>query len=80
MNEFKTKASQKKLDKFIELVLTKADKKGIRIASLCNDAIAVFTFNKLWEYDVINQAVVDNWSPVNKIDNLNRDFFVLCHD
>ena len=20
------------------------------------------------------------WSPVNKIDNLNRDFFVLCHD
>ena len=61
MNEFKTKASQKKLDKFIELVLTKADKKGIRIASLCNDAIAVFTFNKLWEYDVINQAVVDNY-------------------
>ncbi|MGX4759036.1 hypothetical protein [Limosilactobacillus fermentum] len=23
---------------------------------------------------------LDNWSPVNKIDNLNRDFFVLCHD
>ncbi|MEN2246199.1 hypothetical protein [Limosilactobacillus fermentum] len=22
----------------------------------------------------------DKWSPVNKIDNLNRDFFVLCHD
>ena len=21
-----------------------------------------------------------HWSPVNKIDNLNRDFFVLCHD
>ena len=21
-----------------------------------------------------------SWSPVNKIDNLNRDFFVLCHD
>ena len=61
MNEFKTNASQKKLDKFIELVLAKADKKGIRIASLCNDAIAVFTFNKLWEYDVINQAVVDNY-------------------
>ena len=20
------------------------------------------------------------WSPVNKIDNLNRDFFALCHD
>ncbi len=20
------------------------------------------------------------WSPVNKIDNLNRDFFVLCYD
>jgi DNA invertase Pin-like site-specific DNA recombinase len=20
------------------------------------------------------------WPPVNKIDNLNRDFFVLCHD
>lgn len=20
------------------------------------------------------------WSPVNKIDNLNRNFFVLCHD
>ena len=26
----------------------------------------------------INGAKV--WSPVNKIDNLNRDFFVLCHD
>ena len=61
MNEFKTKASQKKLDKFIELISAKADKKGIRVASLCNDAIAVFTFNKLWEYDVINQAVVDNY-------------------
>lgn len=23
---------------------------------------------------------IDHWSPVNKIDNLNRDFFVLCHD
>lgn len=22
----------------------------------------------------------NGWSPVNKIDNLNRDFFVLCHD
>lgn len=22
----------------------------------------------------------NEWSPVNKIDNLNRDFFVLCHD
>ena len=22
----------------------------------------------------------EKWSPVNKIDNLNRDFFVLCHD
>lgn len=22
----------------------------------------------------------DGGSPVNKIDNLNRDFFVLCHD
>ena len=21
-----------------------------------------------------------SWSPVNKIDNLNRDLFVLCHD
>ena len=25
-------------------------------------------------------AVSGYWSPVNKIDNLNRDFFVLCHD
>ncbi|MGU9955814.1 KxYKxGKxW signal peptide domain-containing protein [Limosilactobacillus fermentum] len=24
--------------------------------------------------------VATSWSPVNKIDNLNRDFFVLCHD
>ena len=23
---------------------------------------------------------LEYWSPVNKIDNLNRDFFVLCHD
>lgn len=23
---------------------------------------------------------MEGWSPVNKIDNLNRDFFVLCHD
>ena len=34
MNEFKTKASQKKLDKFIELVLTKADKKGYQNCEL----------------------------------------------
>lgn len=61
MNEFKTKASQKKLDKFIELISAKADKKGVRIASLYNDAIAVFTFNELWKCDVINQAVVDNY-------------------
>lgn len=25
-------------------------------------------------------VVEEEWSPVNKIDNLNRDFFVLCHD
>ncbi|KAB1952491.1 hypothetical protein F8276_15590 [Lactiplantibacillus plantarum] len=24
--------------------------------------------------------ILNPWSPVNKIDNLNRDFFVLCHD
>ncbi|WP_367376185.1 YcaO-like family protein [Lentilactobacillus kefiri] len=23
---------------------------------------------------------LEYWSPVNKIDNLNRNFFVLCHD
>lgn len=23
---------------------------------------------------------IGGWFPVNKIDNLNRDFFVLCHD
>lgn len=28
----------------------------------------------------IYSAFFDDWSPVNKIDNLNRDFFVLCHD
>ena len=61
MNEFKTKSSQKKLDKFIELVLTKANKKGIKVASLFNDAIAVFIFNEFWKYDVINQSVVDNY-------------------
>lgn len=26
------------------------------------------------------EKLIDVWSPVNKIDNLNRDFFVLCHD
>lgn len=33
------------------------------------------------EYGV-SSAAIHNWvwSPVNKIDNLNRDFFVLCHD
>lgn len=34
-------------------------------------------FNK----DIIAALSSDkDWSPVNKIDNLNRDFFVLCHD
>jgi hypothetical protein len=27
-----------------------------------------------------DKSQTSNWSPVNKIDNLNRDFFVLCHD
>ena len=27
-----------------------------------------------------NKSIPQMWSPVNKIDNLNRDFFVLCHD
>lgn len=26
------------------------------------------------------EPLFEGWSPVNKIDNLNRDFFVLCHD
>ncbi|MCG0715585.1 hypothetical protein [Lactiplantibacillus plantarum] len=26
------------------------------------------------------ETAINQWSPVNKIDNLNRDFFVLCHD
>lgn len=61
MNEFKTKASQRKLDQFIKLVSKKANEKGVKIASLYNDAIAVFAFNKLWEIDVIDQTVVDNY-------------------
>lgn len=28
----------------------------------------------------IQNKEAELWSPVNKIDNLNRDFFVLCHD
>lgn len=31
------------------------------------------------EYTIVNHKMLI-WSPVNKIDNLNRDFFVLCHD
>ncbi len=61
MNELKTKTCQKKLDKFIELVSKKANDKGVKVASLYNDAIAVFIFNKLWKYDVISQVVVDNY-------------------
>ena len=31
--------------------------------------------------DVVYEHVLGRcWYPVNKIDNLNRDFFVLCHD
>ena len=30
--------------------------------------------------EVVNAIKFAGWSPVNKIDNLNRDFFVLCHD
>ena len=29
---------------------------------------------------IAERLAKDGWSPVNKIDNLNRDFFVLCHD
>jgi len=29
---------------------------------------------------VVDSQTAGDWSPVNKIDNLNRDFFVLCHD
>nr|WP_231122905.1 helix-turn-helix transcriptional regulator [Limosilactobacillus reuteri] len=31
-------------------------------------------------FDVSVNYLTGRWSPVNKIDNLNRDFFVLCHD
>ena len=31
-------------------------------------------------YQIISVHTESKWSPVNKIDNLNRDFFVLCHD
>ena len=33
---------------------------------------------KSWDMGILWNKV--GWSPVNKIDNLNRDFFVLCHD
>lgn len=31
-------------------------------------------------YRFLSEKTLTTWSPVNKIDNLNRDFFVLCHD
>nr|DAF81332.1 MAG TPA: tail tape measure [Caudoviricetes sp.] len=35
-----------------------------------------------WVEDILDAISKkwSDWSPVNKIDNLNRDFFVLCHD
>lgn len=30
--------------------------------------------------DYFYPHTLEGWFPVNKIDNLNRDFFVLCHD
>lgn len=33
--------------------------------------------NNKYNFEV---SSITTWSPVNKIDNLNRDFFVLCHD
>jgi hypothetical protein len=42
--------------------------------------------DNVWVTRINNQLFGDYnpyttyWSPVNKIDNLNRDFFVLCHD
>jgi phage terminase large subunit-like protein len=39
--------------------------------------IQIKNFN-LWLMARKNSYI--SWSPVNKIDNLNRDFFVLCHD
>ena len=38
-----------------------------------------FIYDFLSVYD-FPKATITKWSPVNKIDNLNRDFFVLCHD
>ena len=35
---------------------------------------------KLYKEKAVRKVTLDKWSPVNKIDNLNRDFFVLCHD
>lgn len=37
-------------------------------------------FNMDFWSAINNEHNSDIWSPVNKIDNLNRDFFVLCHD
>ena len=31
-------------------------------------------------YERSDERTNSRWSTVNKIDNLNRDFFVLCHD
>ncbi|BCQ32184.1 hypothetical protein ikematsu_15010 [Limosilactobacillus fermentum] len=38
------------------------------------------TSKKIFFLDVDDEYQENDWSPVNKIDNLNRDFFVLCHD
>ena len=38
------------------------------------------TDEELEDIQIFAYPLVDDWSPVNKIDNLNRDFFVLCHD
>lgn len=41
----------------------------------------ILTGKKIVVMGVANKhSIAWGWSPVNKIDNLNRDFFVLCHD
>ena len=45
---------------------------------IADNALLLVSLVAMTASDIPNEQAI--WSPVNKIDNLNRDFFVLCHD
>ena len=51
-----------------------------KLAVLLGDADKAIILQQIDYWLEHSNNIRDGWSPVNKIDNLNRDFFVLCHD